>query len=177
MNTVAEELCSLTLAAGAGSRMPGDMPPKPCCRIGPVSVIENALQTCERAGIHRHVVVVGYEAQAVAELGRHIGPDRSCVVACSPGRINLMGRHVDHQGGVCNLMAVDRRVVAAASPREDDRLNLWSAQPSGSSYRSFSFAELGADGTEWGAGKGCCVRPPPIGSGAREERYADKAVG
>jgi len=40
---------------------------------------------------------------------------------------------------------VDRRVVVAASPREDDRLNLWSAQPSGSSYRSFSFAELAAD--------------------------------
>ncbi|GAG08562.1 unnamed protein product, partial [marine sediment metagenome] len=31
--------------------MPDDMPPKPCCKIGPVSVIENALEAYELAGI------------------------------------------------------------------------------------------------------------------------------
>ncbi len=65
------DFCSITLAAGWGSRMPADSPPKPCCRIGPVSVIENALRTYEEAGIHQHVVVVGYQAEAVmAEVCR-----------------------------------------------------------------------------------------------------------
>ena len=51
--------------------MPPDSPPKPCCKIGPVSVIENALRTYEEAGIHQHAVVVGYRAEEVmAEVCR-----------------------------------------------------------------------------------------------------------
>lgn len=61
------EFCSITLAAGVGSRMPKDAPPKACCRIGPVSVIENALEAYEQAGIERHVVVVGSRAAEVME--------------------------------------------------------------------------------------------------------------
>ena len=36
--------CSITLAAGASSRMPEDMRPKACCRVGVRSVIDNALK-------------------------------------------------------------------------------------------------------------------------------------
>ena len=64
-------VCSITLAAGEGKRMPADMPPKSCCRIGPVSVIENALRSFESAGIDRHAVVVGHRAgEVMAEVTR-----------------------------------------------------------------------------------------------------------
>lgn len=92
----------------------------------------------QRPGMRLH-------AEAVRELSRKIGSERPCVVACSPGRINLMGRHIDHQGGMCNLMAIDRQIVIAASPRQDDRINLWNSQAMTYQYRSFSFAELTAD--------------------------------
>ena len=81
-------------------------------------------------------------ADAVKGLIARTGPDRPCVVACSPGRINLMGRHIDHQGGVCNLMAVDRHIVIAASPRSDDVINLWDSHAPGGSHHGFRFGEL-----------------------------------
>ena len=58
---------SITLAAGASSRMPEDMRPKACCKIGAVSVIENALNTYEQAGIARHVIVIGHAADQVMD--------------------------------------------------------------------------------------------------------------
>ena len=62
---VDSEIWSVTLAAGAGTRMPPDMPPKPCCRVGPLTVIEHCLQAYEAAGIRRHAVVVGCRAAEV----------------------------------------------------------------------------------------------------------------
>ncbi|GMU92949.1 MAG: hypothetical protein AMXMBFR4_20070 [Candidatus Hydrogenedentota bacterium] len=37
----------------------------------------------------------------------------------APGRVNLMGRHVDHRGGCVNLMAIDREHIVVARPRND----------------------------------------------------------
>jgi N-acetylgalactosamine kinase len=47
--------------------------------------------------------------------------DEEVIVARAPGRVNIMGRHVDHQGGMNNHIAIDREVflVVGAS---DDRL-------------------------------------------------------
>ena len=69
----------------------------------------------------------GLLAQAVEGLGRQIGPAKTCILVRSPGLINLMGRHIDHQGGMCNMMAIDREIVLAAALRDDDRINLWNA--------------------------------------------------
>ncbi len=84
-------------------------------------------------------------AQAVKHLAAKIGPERSCILVHSPGRINLMGRHVDHQGGTCNLLAINREIVMAASPRDDDRINLWNLKSGDYPPRSFTFEELTAD--------------------------------
>jgi bifunctional N-acetylglucosamine-1-phosphate-uridyltransferase/glucosamine-1-phosphate-acetyltransferase GlmU-like protein len=63
------DMYSITMAAGASSRMPEEMRPKACCKVGAVSVIENALNTYEQAGIMKHVIVVGRGAEKVmAEL-------------------------------------------------------------------------------------------------------------
>lgn len=79
---------------------------------------------------------------ALRLLRQRIGPDRSAIIARSPGRINLMGRHVDNQGGMCNLMAIDREIAIAASPRDDDRVNLWHSDSSSYPERTFSIGDL-----------------------------------
>ncbi len=87
----------------------------------------------------------GLLAQAVEGLGRQIGPAKTCILVRSPGLINLMGRHIDHQGGLCNMMAIDRDIVLAAALRDDDRVNLWNAAERDYPHRSFTFSELATD--------------------------------
>jgi len=48
------------------------------------------------------------------------GPDRKVVIARAPGRINIMGKHIDHRGGYVNVMAVNKEVIIVASARCDD---------------------------------------------------------
>ncbi len=55
--------------------------------------------------------------------------DRKVIVTRSPGRINLMGRHIDHRGGGINVMATDRDTVFITSPREDDIINITNVDP------------------------------------------------
>lgn len=50
--------------------------------------------------------------------------DRLAVIARAPGRVNLMGRHIEHRGGSVNVMAVEAATVFIASPREDDVIHL-----------------------------------------------------
>ncbi|MBE6903058.1 MAG: hypothetical protein E7480_00420 [Ruminococcaceae bacterium] len=75
--------------------------------------------------------------------------DRKVVITRAPGRINLMGRHIDHRGGGINVMAINKDQVIVASCRKDDivRLsNLDKAYPD----CSFSISEalsLGANDT------------------------------
>ncbi len=47
------------------------------------------------------------------------GKDGEVAVIRAPGRINLMGRHVDHRGGCVNLTAIDREHIMVARPRID----------------------------------------------------------
>ena len=47
------------------------------------------------------------------------GRDGLVSVVRAPGRVNLMGRHVDHRGGCVNLMAIDREHIVVARPRAD----------------------------------------------------------
>ncbi|MDP6380569.1 MAG: NTP transferase domain-containing protein, partial [Phycisphaerae bacterium] len=51
-----------------------------------------------------------------AFIRRH-GKDRPMILCRAPGRVNLMGRHVDHRGGYVNVMAISREVLLAAGPR------------------------------------------------------------
>ena len=50
--------------------------------------------------------------------------DGLAVIARSPGRVNLMGRHIEHRGGSVNVMAVEAATVFVAAPREDDVIHL-----------------------------------------------------
>jgi galactokinase len=42
----------------------------------------------------------------------------------APGRLNLIGEHVDYAGGLCLPLALPQRTVVAASARDDGRLRL-----------------------------------------------------
>lgn len=60
---------------------------------------------------------------------QQFGNDRPVLIVRSPGRVNLMGRHVDWQGGRCNLMAVTQEVIMAVAPRSDDRIEARNVDP------------------------------------------------
>lgn len=60
------EACAVVLAAGKGTRMKSDLP-KVLCRVVDRAMIHFVLDALENAGIRRHIVVVGYQADAVEQ--------------------------------------------------------------------------------------------------------------
>src|SRR5690625_7975630 len=46
----------------------------------------------------------------------------------APGRVNIIGEHVDYQDGLCVPMAISHRCFAAAARTPTDRLRVRSAQ-------------------------------------------------
>lgn len=63
----------------------------------------------------------------------------------SPGRLNVMGRHVDHQGGNCNLMTIGYETLMAVHPREDDVVCLYHVDEANFAPVKFSISELVQD--------------------------------
>ncbi len=61
------------------------------------------------------------DGRTIALLQAFIGRygDRPMVLARAPGRVNLMGRHIEHRGGGVNVMAVAYDTLVAAAPRDD----------------------------------------------------------
>jgi N-acetylgalactosamine kinase len=72
--------------------------------------------------------LINERRQAYLELLRYaqtVLPDNPAVaIVHSPGRANILGRHVDHQGGHCNLLAIDREILMVVRPRPDDQVVL-----------------------------------------------------
>jgi len=66
--------------------------------------------------------------------------------AVAPGRVNLIGGHVDYNGGIVLPAAIDRVTVAAARPRDDDRVRVYST-----SVDQEVETSLGADLEGWAA--------------------------
>ena len=67
--------------------------------------------------------------------------DRPCVIASAPGRVNLMGRHIEHRGGSVNMMAIGARTTFVVAPREDDVVNIANLDPAFPSA-AFSISSL-----------------------------------
>ena len=72
--------------------------------------------------------------------------DKKVVITRSPGRINLMGRHIDHRGGGINVMATDKDQVFISARRDDDTVQIANLDPIYPD-RSFSISETLALGT------------------------------
>jgi len=80
-----------------------------------------------------------------------IGTDKKIFLVRSPGRVNTMGRHIDHQGGICNLMTIGYETLMAVRPRQDDLIRLFSVTPDQFPDREFSIGELvdALPGEDW----------------------------
>jgi len=74
-----------------------------------------------------------------------IGKDKTVALVRSPGRLNVMGRHVDHQGGNCNLMTIGYETLLAVHPRDDDMVCLYHVDEKTFSSTKFSISELVSD--------------------------------
>ena len=74
--------------------------------------------------------------------GKRFGLDEKVVIVRAPGRINLMGRHVDHRGGYGNFLALHRETIAVVGQREDDNVVAVNTQPKQFKSQQFSIAEL-----------------------------------
>ena len=74
-----------------------------------------------------------------------IGKDKDIAIVRSPGRLNVMGRHVDHQGGNCNLMTIGYETLMAVHPRNDDMVCLYHVAEDTFDSTSFSISELVGD--------------------------------
>ncbi len=68
--------------------------------------------------------------------------DEKVVISRSPGRVNIMGRHIDHQGGFGNMMAVDKDVYCIIGPRDDQKVNISNLESLRFPDRSFSIEDL-----------------------------------
>ena len=67
--------------------------------------------------------------------------EKVCIVR-APGRINLMGRHVDHRGGMTNFLAIDRETIAVVGLRDDDNVVAVNTQPEKFKPVEFNISEL-----------------------------------
>jgi galactokinase len=83
----------------------------------------------------------GQAEPAVAELQATWGvaPDG---VWAAPGRVNLIGEHVDYNGGRCLPMALTRITAAAVRRRDDDVVRLASTDPAAEPFEA-RLADLG----------------------------------
>ncbi|MHB9027870.1 MAG: NTP transferase domain-containing protein [Candidatus Latescibacterota bacterium] len=76
--------------------------------------------------------------QALRKFIRVYGANHPVIIARSPGRINLMGRHVEHRGGFTNYMAINREVILVAGVRNDDVIEIHNVESRDFRPRSFS---------------------------------------
>ena len=53
-----------------------------------------------------------------------------------------MGRHIDHQGGTVNVMAVNREIILVAAPRTDDVVSLANTEGAQFSEETFRISDL-----------------------------------
>ena len=74
--------------------------------------------------------------------GRKFGFDQKVCIVRAPGRINLMGRHVDHRGGSTNFLAIDRETVVVAGLRDDNNVVAVNTEPRKFKAVEFNIPEL-----------------------------------
>ena len=74
--------------------------------------------------------------------GRRFGFDEKVCIVRAPGRINLMGRHVDHRGGMTNFLAIHRETMAVVGLREDQNVLAVNTAPDRFGPVEFNISEL-----------------------------------
>jgi N-acetylgalactosamine kinase len=70
------------------------------------------------------------------------GLDTPVILVRSPGRLNLMGRHIDHRGGFVHPIALPREILLAVQPRNDDLVAIHHTQLIAFPSHFFRFGEV-----------------------------------
>ncbi len=91
----------------------------------------------------------------------HLSPETPVLIARSPGRINLLGRHTDHRGSCVNAMAISEEVLMVAAARVDDRIHLRNTDAEQFEDIHFSISEMVSD-LEWGDWLVCINSPKTL---------------
>jgi len=74
--------------------------------------------------------------------GKRFGFDEKVCIVRAPGRVNLMGRHVDHRGGWTNFLAIHRETTAVAGLRDDQDVVAVNTRPRAFGPVRFNVSEL-----------------------------------
>ncbi|WP_448850957.1 galactokinase [Corynebacterium sp. 335C] len=82
---------------------------------------------------------------AVALFRERFGADPAGCWA-APGRVNLIGEHVDYAGGICLPFALGQSTVVAAAPRDDAILRVASAYGGDVHEAEIDLREVGPEG-------------------------------
>jgi len=86
------------------------------------------------------------EMRRLAEAAeRHFRPGVPLMFVRAPGRLNAMGRHIDHQGGNCNLMTIGFETMMLVAPRDDDTVAMAHCDSEDYPASSFRIGELLAE--------------------------------
>src|SRR5260221_8783134 len=79
---------------------------------------------------------------------RH-GGEKPTALVRAPGRVNLIGEHVDYNGGLVMPMAIDLATYALSGKRADERVAVYSSQTE--ELIEVDGARVGPPMTGWGA--------------------------
>ena len=79
--------------------------------------------------------------KALSTFADAYGDTQNAQIVRAPGRINLLGTHIDHRGGYVNYVAIDRETILVVSPREDDQVVLHNADAERFGPRAFHISE------------------------------------
>lgn len=81
-------------------------------------------------------------AAVLACYAKRFGSEEKVCIVRAPGRVNLMGRHVDHRGGTTNYLAIDRETLAVVGLRDDDEVVAVNTRPGKFKPVSFRISEV-----------------------------------
>jgi galactokinase len=128
------------------------------------------------------VTAGGIAAQSTAELFRSAFGVAPAMAASAPGRVNLIGEHLDYNGGPVFPVAVERRTVVAVAPADDWRFVSTAApevvirrphEPMRSHWTDYLIGVVQELGKLDAAPKGACIAVGstlPIGVGLSSRR-------
>jgi len=96
---------------------------------------------------------------------KHHGTSDKVIMVRSPGRLNLMGRHIDHRGGDTNAIAIHQEVILVSSLRDDDQVHLHNTKPE--TFRESEFSiEQEISSLDWSDWLTCVNSPKTLSMAA-----------
>ena len=89
---------------------------------------------------------------AIEQRSREVFGDVPSRYFFAPGRVNLVGAHLDYSGGDVMPMAIDRGICVGIRLRADDRIRLWSVdQPAAVEVNGSEVGDVADPRWGWGS--------------------------